>query len=180
MRRWMHTCYTLITSEESQTLILKSLSSLGLLHSLALQRCFLAEQMSKRPHWSTWPDAPVECNGQKTKVSAEWPDAPVRDDRTRPIMQEPYWKMTWRSTASDHRWPDASGQLRTLLERDRTRPVTSQSRPIILFTLWNTCQTDQRVRSSQGPRPVNQLTTQWLVSTDRTHPVMTKTAFGQG
>jgi hypothetical protein len=45
----MHTYYTLVTSEESQTLILKPLSSLGLLHSLALQRCFLAEQMSKRP-----------------------------------------------------------------------------------------------------------------------------------
>jgi hypothetical protein len=49
MRRWMHTCYSLVTSEESQTLILKSLSALGLLHFLALQRCFSAEQMSKRP-----------------------------------------------------------------------------------------------------------------------------------
>jgi hypothetical protein len=42
-------CYTLVTSEESQTLILKLLSSLGLLHSLALQRCLSAEQMSKSP-----------------------------------------------------------------------------------------------------------------------------------
>jgi hypothetical protein len=49
MRRWMHTCYTLVTREDSQTLILKSLSSLGLLLSLALQRGFSAEQMSKRP-----------------------------------------------------------------------------------------------------------------------------------
>jgi hypothetical protein len=49
MRRWMHTCYTLVTREDSQTLICKSLSSLGHLHSFALQRCFSAEQMSKRP-----------------------------------------------------------------------------------------------------------------------------------
>jgi hypothetical protein len=113
MRRWMHTCYTLVTREDSQTLILKSLSSLGLLHSLALQRYFSAEQMSKRPLkevegmylytpqtnptvtcWisktrtdqtrrSTWSDAPVKCNGRKPKVSAKWPDAPIRDDRTR-------------------------------------------------------------------------------------------------
>jgi hypothetical protein len=49
MRRWMHTCYSLVINEKSQTLILKSLSSLGLLHSLTLERCFSAEQMSKRP-----------------------------------------------------------------------------------------------------------------------------------
>jgi hypothetical protein len=177
MRRWMHTCYTLVTSEESQTLIFNSLSSLGLLHSLALQRCFSAEQMSKRPlkevegmylytpqtnptvtcqirktrtdrmRWSTWPDAPVECNGRKPKVSAEWPDAPVRDDRTRPIIQEPNWTLTWCSTASDHRWPDASGQLGTLLERDRTRPITSQSRPITPLP----SETCVRLTTASGP-----------------------------
>jgi hypothetical protein len=47
MRRWMHTCYSLVTSEVSQTWILKSQSSLGLLHFLALERSFLSEQMSK-------------------------------------------------------------------------------------------------------------------------------------
>jgi hypothetical protein len=45
----MHTCYSLVTNEGSKALILKSLPSLGLLHSLALKRCFSAEQMSKRP-----------------------------------------------------------------------------------------------------------------------------------
>jgi hypothetical protein len=174
----MHTCYSLVTREESQTLILKSLSSLGLLHSLALQRCFSAEQMSKRPlkeveemylyipqinptvtcqisktrtdrtRWSTWSDAPVECNGRKPKVSAEWPDALVRDDRTRPIVQDSYWTLTWRSTASDYRWPDAWGQLRTLLERDRTRPITSQSRPISLLP----SETCVRLITTSGPR----------------------------
>jgi hypothetical protein len=49
MRRWMHTCYSLVTNEGSQALILKTLPLLGLLHSLALERCFSAEQMSKRP-----------------------------------------------------------------------------------------------------------------------------------
>jgi hypothetical protein len=34
---------------DSQTLILKTLPSLELLHSLALERCFSAEQISKRP-----------------------------------------------------------------------------------------------------------------------------------
>jgi hypothetical protein len=47
--KMMHTCYSLVTNEGSQTLILKSLPSLGLLHSLALERCFSAEQISKRP-----------------------------------------------------------------------------------------------------------------------------------
>jgi hypothetical protein len=45
----MHTCYSLVANEGSQALILKSLPSLELLHSLALEECFSAEQMSKRP-----------------------------------------------------------------------------------------------------------------------------------
>jgi hypothetical protein len=49
MRRWMHTCYSLVTNEGFQTLILKTQPSLELLHFLALERCFSAEQMSKRP-----------------------------------------------------------------------------------------------------------------------------------
>jgi hypothetical protein len=88
-----------------------------------------------RTRRSTWPDASVKCNGRKPKVTLSdrtrrsemtrradqrWPDAPIRDDRTRLIMQELYWKLTWRTIASDHRWPDASGHHGTLLERDRT------------------------------------------------------------
>jgi hypothetical protein len=45
----MHTCYSLVTNEGFQTLILKTLPSLELLHFLALERYFSAEQMSKRP-----------------------------------------------------------------------------------------------------------------------------------
>jgi hypothetical protein len=48
----------------------------------------------------------------------------------------------------------------------------------LLFTLWNTCQSDHRVRSSQGPRPVSQPKTQLTFSTDRTRPVMTRTTSG--
>jgi hypothetical protein len=48
MRRWMHTCYSLCTNEGPYSWILKSQFSLGLLHSLTLERCFSAEQMSKR------------------------------------------------------------------------------------------------------------------------------------
>jgi hypothetical protein len=154
MRRWMHTCYTLVTSKESQTLILKSLSSLGLLHSLALQRCFSAEQMSKRPlkevegiylytsqtnptvtcrisktrtnrtRWSMWPDTPVKCNGRKPKVSADWPDASVRDDRTRRSG------MTGRVRSCKNLtelWPDA--WPRPIID-DRTRQVS-------LGSYWN-------------------------------------------
>jgi hypothetical protein len=47
MRRWMHTCYSLITSEDSQTWNLKTQFSLGLLHFLAHERSFSADQMSK-------------------------------------------------------------------------------------------------------------------------------------
>jgi hypothetical protein len=47
IRRWMHTCYSLITSEDSQTWILKTQFSLGLLHFLAHERSFSADQMSK-------------------------------------------------------------------------------------------------------------------------------------
>jgi hypothetical protein len=45
----MHTYYSLVTNEGFQTLILKTQPSLELLHFLALERCFSAEQMSKRP-----------------------------------------------------------------------------------------------------------------------------------
>jgi hypothetical protein len=47
MRRWMHTCYSLITSEDYQTWILKTQFSLGLLHFLAHERSFSSDQMSK-------------------------------------------------------------------------------------------------------------------------------------
>jgi hypothetical protein len=50
MRRWMHTCYSLVTNKGSWSWILKSQPSLELLHFLAYERCFSAEQMSKRPH----------------------------------------------------------------------------------------------------------------------------------
>jgi hypothetical protein len=47
MRRWMHTCYSLDTSEDSHSWILKTQISLGLLHFLAHERSFSANQMSK-------------------------------------------------------------------------------------------------------------------------------------
>jgi hypothetical protein len=47
MRRWMHTCYSLITSEDFQTWNLKTQFSLGLLHFLGHERSFSADQMSK-------------------------------------------------------------------------------------------------------------------------------------
>jgi hypothetical protein len=47
MRRWMHTCYSLDTSEDSHTWILMTQISLGLLHFLAHERSFSADQMSK-------------------------------------------------------------------------------------------------------------------------------------
>jgi hypothetical protein len=206
----MHTCYSLVTNEGSQALILKSLPSLGLLHSLALERCFSAEQMSKitlkevekmylytpqlnptvtsqlsktrtdRTRWSTWPDAPVKCNGWK----------PERNP--------------WVTGRTDQGIPDVSDRARTLLyfnlTLDRVRSVmTGRVRSAKYLTgtwpnafghflvafdytvnLWNTCQTDQHVRSSQGPRLVNQVKNAVTVSTDRARPVMTETASGKG
>jgi hypothetical protein len=111
---------------DSQTLILKSLSSLELLHFLALERCFSAEQMSKRPlkevegmylytpqsnptvtcqlskirtdrtHRSMWPDTSVERNGRKTE------------------------RHRWVTGCTDQGWSDASDRARTLLYFDLT------------------------------------------------------------
>jgi hypothetical protein len=143
MRRWMHTCYSLVTNEGFQTLILKSQRSLELLHFLTFERCFSAEQISKRPlkkmnemYLYTPQSIPtVTCQLSKIRAdrthrsmatveieisSAEWPDAPIRDDRTRPIVQESYCTMIGRSVESNQWWPDASGQRSTLLERGRT------------------------------------------------------------
>ena len=51
---WMHTCYSLCTNE----VLNLGLSNLNhptrLLLSLALQRCFLAEQIGKRPQMDEW------------------------------------------------------------------------------------------------------------------------------
>jgi hypothetical protein len=47
MRRWMHTCYSLITSEDSQTWNLKTQFSLWLFHFLAQKRSFSADKISK-------------------------------------------------------------------------------------------------------------------------------------
>jgi hypothetical protein len=186
MRRWMHTCYSLVTNEGSQALILKPLPSLGLLHSLALVRCFLAEQMSKRPvkevermslytpqSHPTVTSKLINTRTDRTRRSsvtvenqndtAEWPDALIRGDRMRPIVQEPYCTLTWRLTASDQWWPDVSGQLSTLLERDRTRPVIFQSRLIILLP----SETHVRLINASGPRKdcvrSTRLKTQWLL-----------------
>jgi hypothetical protein len=143
MRRWMHTCYSLVTNERFQTLILKSQPSLELLHFLALERCFSADQMSKRPLkkvkrmylYTPQSNPTVTCQLSKIRTDrtrrsmatveietdiAEWPDAPIMGDPTRPVMQEPYCTLTGRSVESDQWWPDAFGQRSTLLERDRT------------------------------------------------------------
>jgi hypothetical protein len=113
--------------------------------------------------------------------TAEWPDAPIRGDRTCPIVQEPYCTLTWCSTTSDQWWPDASGQLSTLLEHDRTRPVIFQSRLIILLP----SETRVRLINASGPRRdrvwSTRLKTQWLLvltgrvrSWQRPHPVKGK------
>jgi hypothetical protein len=79
---------------------------------------------------------------------AEWPDALIRDDQMRLVMQGPYCTLTGCSVESDQWWPDASDQQSTLLERDQTRLIVFLSRPISLLTLCDTCQYDQRIRSS--------------------------------
>jgi hypothetical protein len=134
------------------------------------------QQTQQNTHW---PDAPVDVTGRagrrdRTRRSsvtvenqndtAEWPDAPIRDDRTRPIVQEPYYTLTWRSTASDQSWLDMSGQLSTLLEHDRTRSVIFQSRLIILLP----SETRVRLINTSGPHKdrvrSTRLKTQWLLA----------------
>jgi hypothetical protein len=63
------------------------------------------------------------------RADLRWSDAPIKDDWTRRSgmtgrvrsCKSFTGKMTWRTTVSDHRWLDALGHLRTLLERDRMR-----------------------------------------------------------
>jgi hypothetical protein len=120
MRRWMHTCYTLLTREDSQTLILESLSSLGLLHSLALQRCFSTEQMSKRLLkevegmylYTPQTNPTVTCRVSKTRTDrtrrSTWPDA-------RSSVTVRNRKLRWMTGRADLRWSDAP------IRDDRTR-----------------------------------------------------------
>jgi hypothetical protein len=169
MRRWMHTCYSIVTNEGSQTLILKSLSSLGLLHSLAFKRCFSAEQMSKRPLkevegmylYTPQTNPTVTCQLSKTHTDrtrrSMWPDAPVECNGRKPERNR------WVTGRNDQGWPDASDRARTLLYFDLTlhcvRSVmtgrvrlakyltgtwsdASDHFPVTsdyTFTLWNTC-----------------------------------------
>jgi hypothetical protein len=140
----------------------------------------LSKTRTDQTRRSTWPDAPVEYNGQKPeryrwvtgRTDQGWPDV---SDRARTLL---YFNLTLDHVRSvmtvrvrsakylTGTWSDASGHF----------PVTSD----YTFTLWNTCQTDQRVRSSQGTRPVNQVENAVTVSTDRTRLVVTETASGQG
>jgi hypothetical protein len=115
-----------------------------------------------------------------------------RRDRTRPIDGNGrIWNwQRWVTGRTDQGWPDTSDHARTLLYYDRTlgrvqsvmtgrarsakyltgtrpdalwtHPIVFQLRPISLLTLCDTCQHDQRIRSLQGPCPVNQVKTQWL------------------
>jgi hypothetical protein len=160
---------------DSQALILKSLPSLELLHSLALQRCFSAEQISKRPlkevegmHLYTPQSNPtITCQLSKIRVDrtrrSTWPDAPVyRNGRKTETL-------CWVTGHTDQGWPDVSDRAGSLLyfdlTRDRVRsvmtgcvwsseyltrtwpdaPITSQSRPIRWFPFCDT---------SWTPRPV--------------------------
>jgi hypothetical protein len=126
MRRWMHTCYSLITNEGFQTLILKSQPSLELLHFLALERCFSAEQMSKRllkeveGMYLYTPQSNPTVTYQLSKIRTDrtrrstWPDAPVDGNGRKCNRQR------WVTGHTDQGWPDASGRARTLLYFDLT------------------------------------------------------------
>jgi hypothetical protein len=128
--------------------------------------CQLSKICADWTRRSTWPDVFGQCNGR-------------------------IWnRQRWVTGRTDQGWPDMSGRARTLLYFDRTlnrvwsvmtgcvwsakyltgtRPdalwtclIVFQSCPISSLTLYDTCQHDQRVRSSQGPRPVNQVEIEWL------------------
>jgi hypothetical protein len=111
---------------DSQTLILKSLPSLELLHFLALERSFSAEQMSKRPLkevegmylYTPQSNPTVTCQLSKKRTDrmrrSTWQDTPVkRNDRKAE-------RHRWVTGRTDQRWPDMSGRARTLLYFDLT------------------------------------------------------------
>jgi hypothetical protein len=140
----------------------------------------ISKTCTDRTRRSTWPDASVECNDRKPeryrwvtgRTDQEWPDA---SNRARPLL---YFNLTL-----DRVWSVMTGRVRSAKYLTGTWPDASDHFPVAsdyTFTLWNMCQTDQRVRSSQETRPVNQVENAVTVSTDRTRPVVTETASGQG
>jgi hypothetical protein len=76
----MHTCYSLCTNEVLNLRLLNLNHPTRLLHSLALQRCFSAEQMSKRPPMDEW-DKYLYPLIQNTTVGGQL--SKLRGDRTR-------------------------------------------------------------------------------------------------
>jgi hypothetical protein len=129
MRRWMHTCYSLVTNERFQTWILKSEPSLELLHFLALERCFSADQMSKRAQkevqemylYTPQSISTVMCQLSILRTDrmrrSTWPDASGRWQRSNLKQTALSDRM---HSESDQDWPDASDRARTLLYFDRT------------------------------------------------------------
>jgi hypothetical protein len=105
----------------------------------------------------------VECNGRKTerhrwvtgRTDQGWQDA---SDRARTLL---YFDLTLNRVRSVK--TGRVGQQSTLLERDRTRPITSQSRPIRLLP----SETSVRLINASGPRRdrvrSTRLKMQWLL-----------------
>jgi hypothetical protein len=119
---------------------------------------------------------PVDATIEFETDNAEWPDAPIMGDRKCLIMQGPYCTLTGHLIESDQWWPNASGQRSTLLERDRTHcgRVLSFSSHVRLVHLPFVTRVNTINASSQPSW--NAVT----VRTDRTRPVKTETASGQG
>jgi hypothetical protein len=156
MRRWMHTCYSLVTNEGFSNFDSQITTLTRALALPCTWKVFLSwtneQETSKRGGGDVFIHPIVKSNRylptqqkyaligragrrdrtrrsnvtvKKLNNTAEWPNAPIRGDRTRLVVQEPYCTLTWRSLMSDQWWSNASGQQSTLLERDRTRPITS-------------------------------------------------------
>jgi hypothetical protein len=111
---------------DSQTFIFKSLPSLELLHSLALERCFSAEQISKRPLkevegmylYTPQSNPTITCQLSKIRTDrtcrSTWPDALVERNGRKPEQH------CWVTGRTDQGWPDASDRARSLLYFDLT------------------------------------------------------------
>jgi hypothetical protein len=137
------------------------------------------QETSKRGEGDVFIHPTVKSNRYlPTQQNTRWPDTPVdRNGRN----SEQY---CWVTGRTDQGWPNTSDRARCLLYFDLTldrirsvmtgrvrsseyltgtwpdTPITSQSHPIRCFSFYDTCQRNHRVRSSQGPRPINRAVAQ--------------------
>jgi hypothetical protein len=168
----MHTCYSLYTNKVLNLVFSNLNHATRFLHSLALQRCFSVEQMSKRPPMDEWNKylyaliQNITVGGQLSKFRGDWthlsgwPDAPVSSKRRCVRINRWYWPDSVLHPVNTHRTrPVSKFPLWMLSDVDRTlAPQHPIQRPV---TIWHLCRWNE------------------LTGLSHLHPVTTRPTSGQ-